>query len=97
MLAIMASHKTFLLARDRFPETLRTPGQGILVEVAVEGAMRGRNQFRRGIKIWEALSQIDGSVLLCHPSHVPDSTLVKLLQARRCALHKLTPPPSVTR
>ena len=70
-----------VLLRDGPPERRRAPGDRVLVEVAVDGAVGRLDQLPRRGKVRHALGQVDAVVLVVDPGHLPDHRLGEALDA----------------
>ncbi len=67
------------LAGDGVAQALRSPGDGVLVDVGGDGFLRGLLDLRGRGEIGEALGQIDGAVLHGLARHLTDDGLGEVL------------------
>ncbi len=72
------SHPARLLACQGPAKVRRTPGHRVLMRPVPSGLLGGPLQFLGRIEIRESLRQVDGSVGIRQPGHVPDDRLAEL-------------------
>ena len=75
------------LGGDGVTKALGPPGDGVLVDIRVEGGLGCFLQLRRTWKVWEALCQVDGLMTKCQARHVPNHGLAEGLGPGRDARH----------
>ena len=70
-----------VLPRYRLSQPLRSPGDRVLVDVVMNRPPGRLLQQLRGSEIRKPLSQVDGAVLLGHPSHSSDDRFSETVRA----------------
>ena len=79
-----------VLVGDGGSQAGRAPGDGVLVEVAVDGAMRGLEQLPGRREVRHALGEVHAAQLAHHARHLADDGLGEALHALRDADHAIT-------
>ena len=88
-----AGYQRLVLARDGGAERRRPPGDGVLVDVVLDGRDGRGLELRRAGEIGEALGEVDGRVAQGQTRHVADDGLGEPPCLGRGARHR----PSIMR
>src|SRR5437763_2257630 len=73
----MQSVKPVVVVSDGLTEWLKSPGDGVLIDIGRDRLLRGQLHGSGCAKVRESLRQVDGSVLMRKSGHFPYDRLLE--------------------